>query len=226
MTPKQISMDLMPAPSYDRQDYILGGSNAMAADLIDRWPDWPGRIKGVVVYGPQDCGKSHLGAIWQATSKAQFMSSLTDRSLQDLDQNPHVIWDHPMPDDHWPEDLMFHMLNHLTEIQGSLLILSRQPMSSMNWQIADVISRLNGLSSAAISDPDDEMLSGLLYKHADDMGLALDHEVTRYILSRMERKFSAARSIMSAINNEALSTKKNVTVHLVKNVMEEQIKGS
>jgi len=223
MTPKQFTMDLMPPPSLARDDFVLGSCNALAADWVDRWPNWPGRIKGVVLYGPEDSGKSHLAAIWQSRNRASVMTHLDDQSIHSLGDQQAVIWDHPMPNNDWPEDLVFHCLNRLTEINGSLLVLSRVPMPQLDWQLADVSSRLNGLSSAAITDPDDDMLASLLHKHADDMGLALDVDVTRYIVTRMERRFSAAREIIKQLNDLALAAKKPVTVPMVREVFEQQL---
>lgn len=195
----------------------------MAADWIDRWPDWSGRIKGLVLHGPPSCGKSHLAAIWQTKSKAVIYDKINDTSIYGLDDNPHMIWDQPLPSSDWPEDLIFHLLNRLTEIEGSLLILSHHPMAAVGWQIADVVSRLNGLASAEITDPDDDMLMALLYKHADDLGMALDDDVARYIVSRMDRRFEDARQIMVQLNEIALSAKKNVTIPLARDVLEEQL---
>ena len=223
MPAQQLTMDLLPPPSFAREDFVLGGCNAMAADWVDRWPDWPGRIKGVVLYGPPACGKSHLAAIWQTRSQAKSYTKIDDTSIYDLDDTPHMIWDHPMPGADWPEDLIFHLLNRLTEIDGSLLILAHHPMAAVDWHIADVASRLKGLSSVAITTPDDEMLAALLHKHADDMGLALDQGVVRYITSRMDRRFDAAHQIMVKLNEMALATKKNVTIPLARDVLEHQL---
>ena len=226
MSNEQFTMDLMPPPSFSREDFILSGCNAMAADWIDRWPEWDGRIKGVVLYGPPSCGKSHLAAIWQTRSHAKVFTKIDDDTIYTLDETPHMIWDHPAPSDEqpsdWPEDLVFHLLNRLTEINGSLLILSHRPMVKMGWQLADVASRLNGLPNAAITDPDDEILAALLHKHADDKGLALDDDVVRYVISRMDREFDKAHQIISKLNDLALSTKKKVTVPLARDVLEKQ----
>ena len=58
MTDDQLTIDFAPEPSLSRADFVLGSCNALAADWIDRWPDWPGRIRGLVIHGPADCGKS------------------------------------------------------------------------------------------------------------------------------------------------------------------------
>ena len=61
------------------------------------------------------------------------MIALMTKLFLGLDDNPHMIWDQPSPSSDWPEDLIFHLLNRLTEIEGSLLILSHQPMAAISW---------------------------------------------------------------------------------------------
>ena len=81
MTTQQFTIDLTPPPSFAREDFVLSGCNAMAADWIDRWPDWPGRIQGLVLHGPPSCGKSHLAAIWQSKSKAKIYDCIDDQTI-------------------------------------------------------------------------------------------------------------------------------------------------
>ena len=220
MSDTQLTMDFASAPSYGRDDFILSPCNALAADWIDRWPDWPGRIKGVVLEGPEASGKSHLGAIYQEQSAAHLMTSISEDSLTRLDQTPNLIWDHPAPGADWPDDLLFHHLNTLTEIGGSLLVLSRLPMASLEWSLADNNSRMRGLVSAAITAPDDDVLQSLLFEHADDLGLPLDGDVARYIVSHTDRSFLAAKQMMKTLNDACLSGQRKLTIPLVKQVLD------
>ena len=220
MSDTQLTMDFASAPSYARDDFILSSCNALAADWIDRWPDWPGRIKGVVLEGPEASGKSHLAAIFQEQSSAHLMTSISEDSLTRLDQTPNLIWDHPAPNADWPDDLLFHHLNTLTEIGGSVLVLSRLPMASLEWSLADNNSRMRGLVSAAITAPDDDVLQSLLFKHADDLGLPLDGDVARYIVSHTDRSFLAAKQMMKILNDACLSGQRKLTIPLVKQVLD------
>jgi chromosomal replication initiation ATPase DnaA len=221
MSDFQLSMDFPAAHSLGRDDFILGACNAFAADWIDRWPDWPGRIKGVVIQGPEASGKSHLAAIWQSLSGASLLTRLDDDSMRDLENTPHQIWDRPEPGTDWPDDLMLHHLNMLTDIGGSVLILSREPMSALNWTLKDNNSRLRGLVSAAITTPDDDVLVSLFHKHADDFGLPLDGDVARYMVSRVDRRFDAVADVMKMLNNACLSGQRKLTIPVVRTVLDE-----
>lgn len=221
MNTSQFTIDFTSPPSFEREDFVLGGCNALAADWIDRWPDWPGRIPGIFLLGPADSGKSHLASIWMKTSGARLLQSLTPEDLDTLGPAPHIALDHPLPGVRWPEDILFHLLNRVSE-GGSLLVMSRVPAAEMGWSLADVASRLAGLVAAEITTPDDNLLMALVQKHADDLGLALDGEVARYIVGRMERSFTSARTTIAAVNALALARKRKVTISMAREVLDQQ----
>ena len=108
----------------------------------------------------------------------------------------------------------------LTEIGGSVLVLSRVPMSSLEWTLADNNSRMRGLVSAAITMPDDETQEALLYKHADDLGLPLDADVARYIVNRADRSFVASRDLIKAMHAACLKDKRKLTVPVARVVLD------
>jgi chromosomal replication initiation ATPase DnaA len=221
MSDSQLTMEFPAMRSLGRDDFILGACNASAADWIDRWPDWPGRIKGVVIHGPEDSGKSHLGAIWKNLSDAHLVTHLDENSMTNVENMPHQIWDHPKPGPDWPDDLVFHCLNTLTDIGGSVLILSRLPMSELDWTLKDNNSRLRGLVSASITTPDDDVLLSLLHKHADDIGLTLDGDVARYIVNRVDRRFDAVADVMKMLNAACLSGQRKLTIPVARIVLDE-----
>ena len=213
-------MSFEGAPSHGRADFVLGACNSLAADWIDRWPDWPGRIAGLLVHGSADCGKSHLGAIWLEMSDGRLLTGLDGLDLATLDGNPHVLLDHPAPGAGWPEDLFFHLLNRLTELDGSALVLSRLPAAKLKWSLPDLSSRLAGMMAAEITSPDDAVLQAVMRKIADDRGLALEPEVLRYAASRMERSFSAARRTVEMIDGMSMARKKGASMAMVREILD------
>ena len=218
--PEQTAMDFKAEPSYGRGDFVLGACNSLAADWIDRWPDWPGRIKGLLVHGPADCGKSHLGAIWREISGGRLLAGIGTGAVAGLDGNPHVLLDHPEPGEDWPEDALFHLLNRLAEIDGSVLILSRRPVAEQGWTLPDLASRLSGMMAAEITSPDDAVLLAMMQKIADDRGLALDPDILRYAVSRMERSFSVASRAVEMLDGASMARKKKVSLAMARDILD------
>lgn len=221
MTNDQLTIDFQPEPNLGREDFILGACNALAADWIDRWPDWPGRIRGLVIHGPADCGKSHLGTIWSRMNGARTLKHIDENTLATIAPGAHLLLDHPAPGSAWPDDQFFHLLNHLTDGEGSVLILSRLPMSQFNWALPDLMSRLNGLPAAEITAPEDDLLIAVMQKQAEDLGFSLDGDIARYICHRIERSFSAAGQTVQQVNAVALSRKKKVTIAMVRDLLDQ-----
>ena len=65
---QQLPLDLGFMPAQGRDDFIISDCNKLAAEWIDRWPDWPGQFPVLNIVGPAASGKSHLAAIWRARS--------------------------------------------------------------------------------------------------------------------------------------------------------------
>ena len=58
----QLTLELAPEPGFERENFVVSGSNEQAYAMIERWPDWPDPM--LLILGPPGAGKSHLGAIW------------------------------------------------------------------------------------------------------------------------------------------------------------------
>ena len=69
--PRQLVLALDHAIRYAREAFLEGPSTAKALALIERWPDWPGRL--IALVGPEGSGKSHLAAIWAELSGARVV---------------------------------------------------------------------------------------------------------------------------------------------------------
>src|ERR1700730_7382165 len=66
--PGQLVLDLPHRPALQAEDFLVSSSNRAAADVIDRWPDWP--LAALIVIAPPRAGKSHLANVWRLKSGA------------------------------------------------------------------------------------------------------------------------------------------------------------
>ena len=223
---QQIPMDLSFRSAPGRDNFFISASNQLAADWIDRWPDWPGQIQALNIVGDSGSGKSHLAAVWQEQSGAVSISradaDMVHISAEKNDKAPCFILDNLMPDNNHDEAL-FHFLNAIKSVQGSLLILSSAPIAVMDWTLADLMSRLKAINVARIELPDDKLLFALLEKYFAERQLVAPHNMLHYIVSRMDRSFSAVHQIGAALDREALASKKSLSVNLARDVLQKQL---
>ena len=206
----QLVLSLPHAESFAREDFISGPSNASALALIDRWPDWPDRA--VALIGPEGSGKSHLASIWAEKTGARILSG---RAIDDvapidaLSTGALVIEDlSPSRDD---EVALFHLLTLVREEKAHLLITARTLPSTWTVSLRDLMSRLRALPVVTVDSPDDALLQALMTKLAADRQIDLDPALLSYLVHRIERSFTAAKSAIAQLDREALRQKRPVS---------------
>jgi chromosomal replication initiation ATPase DnaA len=206
----QLALSLPHAESFAREDFIAGPSNAAALSLIDRWPDWPDRA--VALIGPEGSGKSHLASIWAEKTGARVLSG---RALGDIDliaalSTGALVIEGLAPQE-TDEVALFHLFNLVREENAYLLITART--LPVTWPIAlrDLMSRLRALPVVTVTPPDDALLQALMMKLAADRQIDLDPALLNYLLQRVERSFSAVRTVIAQLDGEALRQKRPVS---------------
>ncbi|HXY90430.1 MAG TPA: chromosomal replication initiator DnaA [Xanthobacteraceae bacterium] len=200
---RQLAFDLPHAESFRRDDFLASPANAAALALVERWPDWPGRLAAIA--GPRGAGKSHLAAIWaeragarivaaSALTRAEVPAALATGALAVEDVAPGI-----------DEAALFHLLNLAREDGAWLLFTAAQRLDGPGFALADLVSRLRAVPAATLAPPDDALLSAVLIKLFADRQLAVDEDVIAYLLPRMERSFAAARQTVAKLDAAALS---------------------
>ncbi len=208
--PRQLVLALDHAISYAREDFLEGPSNAKALALIERWPDWPGRL--IALVGPEGSGKSHLAAIWAASSGARVIAA---KHLSDIDlpsafaTGALVVEDIDTPD--LDERALFHLINLAREEGADVLFTARVSPPSLSVGIRDLQSRLRMLPVIELEAPDDALLRALIVKLAADRQLAVDEAVVNYLANRIERSFTGAHRAVAQLDEEALRRHRPVT---------------
>jgi chromosomal replication initiation ATPase DnaA len=206
--PRQLALALEHPESYAREDFLAGACNEAALKLIESWPDWPANAMALV--GAEGSGKSHLASIWAALSGARIVSgrSLNGADLMAALATAALVIEEAAAAD---ERALFHLFNLAREEAAFVLFTTRTPPAAWRVGIADLASRLRALPIVALRPPDDAMLRGVIVKLAADRQLALDEGVVRYLSTRIERSFAAARAAIAALDSEALRQGRPVT---------------
>lgn len=208
-----LGFDLDPAPRLSREAFTVSESNQAAFTLLQAWPNWPSPFLNLV--GPGGSGKSHLSRIWAVQAGARSvglseLSSLTAGQVAVIDDVVSLA-----PDQ---QEALFHLYNRLVA-GGSLLLISEQPLSRMQVATPDLASRLRAVPVVEISPPDDGLLEAVMRKRFDDRQLGVEQPVIDYILSRVNRSFSAVEAVVAELDRRAYAQKRPVTVPLARDVL-------
>ncbi len=220
---RQLALALPHRPAMAREDFLVAPSNELAVAWIDRWPDWP--MPGLVIHGPEGCGKSHLAAVWAARADAVTVGGrdLARQPGPALPRSGAVIVedaDALVAGDGAAQEAVFHLYNRIVEAGGALLLTARRPPPTWEIALADLRSRLNALPSAAVAAPDDALLEALFVKHFADRQIRVDRAVVRYLVARTERSHDAVRRLVARLDQAALAAGRTITVRFAREVLE------
>lgn len=214
----QLTLELAPEPGYERENFVVSGSNEQAYAMIELWPGWPDPM--LLILGPPGAGKSHLGAIWASIANAgiQPAASLAAANIEALAAaGPLLLEDADAIGE--AEAQLFHLVNLMRERGTALVITAKTPPDSWNLRTADLLSRLRLAPTAVIGPPDDALMQAVLVKLLVDRQLVIDTRMVGYIALRLERSLGAARAFIDALDREALARQCRITRAIVADVL-------
>lgn len=220
--PRQLPLALPAEAAFGREDFLVGPSNAEAAELFDRWPRWPAPV--VVLIGPAGSGKSHLIAAWAGPAGARLIPATAISSVDPVEAiaaGPVAVEDLDRQRTAGADDVaLFHLVN--AALGGGRLVLSaRTPPEAWGIGLPDLASRLRAAARVSLGEPDDELLRRVLVKLFADRQLAVDPSVIAYALPRMERSFSGANALVDRLDREGLARHRPITRAIVADVIAE-----
>jgi len=220
---KQLTLALaLPPPTFGREDFVLSDGNREALAWLDRWPDWP--APALALNGPAGSGKTHLARIWAARASAAVLDAadLEGKSVPDLtalaQAHAAILIDHA---DRAPERALFHLYNLMRERRGYLLLVAAEPPARWHIALPDLASRLRAAPAIAVAPPDDELLGSIILKQLGDRQLHAGPGVVQYLVARMERSAEAARRVVAALDQRALSERRDIDRRLAADVLAE-----
>jgi len=204
--PKQLALPFELAPSYGRDDFLVGKPNEAAFAYLARWPRW--LSPAAVLSGPEGAGKSHLAAIFAAQAEARVLRAdhLDFADVPYLAQAKALVLE---DSDRFPPDerALFHLLNLARETGVFVVLTARQPPDHWNLATPDLLSRLRAQPLLTLAEPDDALLDALLVKLFADRQIGIRPNLMRYILARAPRSYAAISALVAAIDRETLVSK-------------------
>ncbi len=219
----QLPLGFEHRPALSGEDFLVASCNRDAVAWLDRWPDWP--TPALVIHGPAGCGKTHLAEVFLEASGARPVSA-EDLRREELPPSLDgaracVVEDAGKLLGGGLEEALLHLYNALSESGRHMLLTAPQPPARWPVELPDLRSRLKASAAVAIGLPDDALIAAVMVKLFADRQLRIDPEVVSYAVARVERSFDALRHLVAAVDAAALAARRNITVPLVRQVLED-----
>jgi len=208
--------------------FCVSKKNYFAYKSISDWPNWSNKF--IFLYGPKDCGKSHISNLWIKKSNAVKIDSYFFERLE-INENQILI----EKNNKWLiEDIdeildskilnidmkILNFLNLISKEHCFLLITSRNSPKNMFLSLEDLLSRLNSFLVVEIKEPDEDLLKKIIIKGLQIHQIEIDDEHIDYLINRMERTYTSAKKIAYLIDKISLEKKINISKDFLKKILD------
>ena len=224
---EQLIFKLSRRQAYNREDFFVSKTNSLAVKILENWQNFSS--SGLVIVGPSACGKTHLAAVWSKETSAKSydistfvgidINHLIDEKfivLEDVEKLEFISKDKRLI----IEENILHIFNSLSANKGKILFTSCKFPRFWEIGLKDLLSRLMTLTTLELNIPDDNLLAAVMAKQFQDRQINVDDEVLKYAISRMERSFLFAKTLVEALDVESLKLKKPIKKNMVNEIIE------
>ena len=223
---KQMALPLTFKTFKNRENFIVSKCNEEAVRLIENSSFWQSKrkinsIPAAIIFGPKGSGKTHLSYMFKEHNQCEYLSSLSSFNLDKIEEGKKFILDDFIPGEKYPSELVMHFLNRVTYQDGSVLFLSNQSPSNMDWKLDDLNSRIRSLISSKINLPDDVLLYSFMVKYSNDKKLLINDKQLIYILKRLNRNFGSVISVIDKLDIYSLEIKEKISYKIIKTILNE-----
>ena len=218
VTMSQLTFKFPFSKKYFEQDFFVSSNNFSAYKLIEGWPNWPG--KWLNIFGEKGSGKTHLSRILEKKIKNIELiqgNNLNNKTVDNLKNFDCLIIDdfNSIID----ENILYSLLNQSKLMDKYILINSEQSIKNINFQLADLKSRIDSFIFIGIDLPTDEVLKVIITKNFSDKQIKINPKLTEFIIKNVERSYAKMSKFLKDIDELSLTTGKSININLIKKVL-------
>jgi len=207
--------------NYKNDDFFVNECNYFAFNLVEKWPRWGKNILNV--HGEKFSGKTHLSEIFQKKFKAFKIkaSNFANENIKDFKLNENLILDDF--DENIDEKLMYTVFNIADHDNKFILINSLIPINQINFELKDLISRMNNCLYAKIEKPNDELIFAILLKNFSDRQITVDKKLIDFIIKHIDRSYGKIYEFIYKIDEISLKKKKSIDLKIIKEALKVEV---
>ena len=203
--------------NFKNLDFYVSKSNIHVYDVIKNWSKK--RQKFLNIVGDEFSGKTHLINIFLESNKGIKIKSnnLNNEFLKKTKLYENIILEDLISN--IDENLFYSLINIIDAENKNLIITSRIPVSSINFKLLDIRSRLKNFFITKIDNPDDDLMFALILKNLSDRQITIDKKLIDYIIKRVDRSYSKISDFIYKIDQLSLKKKKSIDFKIIKEAL-------
>jgi DnaA-homolog protein len=221
---RQLLLDVVPSSRPTLANF-LPGRNAELVYLLQHILSGQEKERFIYLWGELGCGRSHLlQAVFHAYSqrklKAVYFSCESYVNFHIEDDIDFVAVDNVNHLDSSAQIKLFNLYNQIRDDGRILLLVSGNAAPAQLTLRQDLVTRLGwGLVYHIHGLTDDEKMQAM-QSHAADCGFDLPEELCVYLLRHVRRDLSSLLNIINALNRYSLSSKRQITIPLLRKLLQ------
>jgi DnaA family protein len=166
-----------------------------------------------------------MGAFYIALKRLPEEAAAGLEGLQGLDLVCVDDLDSVTGNANW-ENALFRCFNEIRAANGSLAVSSRLPLSSLQFGLPDLESRLAWGLRLKLQSPDDEGKLQVLQQRAAVLGIELPQDVMDYLIKHGKRDMGSLLASLERLKTAAFAAKRRITVPLTREILASDQSGS
>lgn len=233
-TTPQLPLDLLVERSASFENYRAAAASATVDLVRAHAAGYPAAGESAHVetvmflWGKTGAGKSHLlrSACTLAHSLDREAVCVSALDLADLTRPGELsllcVDDvHSIAGDSQLERALFACFEELRAAGAQLLVSARQPPAAVEFELADLQSRLMWGPVLRLDPLDDDGLRMHFRAHADRFDLRLSQDVVEYVVRHCPRDAGYLEALAAALHRRSLAEKRHVSVPMVSSLVRE-----
>lgn len=227
---KQLALPIRLNEAATLENYIAG-PNVQLHHYLRRFLDTDGELQAYL-WAASARGKSHLlqamchrAAASGVRASYLPLASMTQRRPEMFDGMERLgliaidDLDLISADEQWAEAL-FHLINRCRQSGCRLLFAAKASPHRIEVALPDLKSRLSWGPVFHLDPLGDAELLTFIRNRARQRGLTIPAEAAHYIVKHLPRDIRYLETLIAALDDEALASRRRVTLPLVKRVVE------
>lgn len=228
---QQLTLDIAPAAPPTLANFVVG-ANAQVLFALRAALDGTTGERRLCLWGGPGSGKTHLlracaaasGSAGRYVAGADETGVRLDSLFSAVDDLALLAVDDAERLDVAAQVALFNLINRraANPAAGALLVSCSQPPAATDLR-ADLATRLAQglvLEVAALSDVEK---AAALAQHARLRGITLPDDITRYLLTHLQRDLPTLIAVLDALDKVSLQRQRPITVPLLREILQARL---